>query len=114
MTKFKELHSFEKRLAESQKILEKYRSSAPVIVEPYSDQAPSIDRCKFLVPWDLTYGQLIYVVRKRIDLSREKSLFMFCSGIVPMQNKTIIELHRMYGEEDGFLYFTYALEDTFG
>ena len=31
----------------------------------------------YLVPADLTVGQLLYVVRKRIKLSAEKAIFVF-------------------------------------
>jgi GABA(A) receptor-associated protein len=44
-----------------------------VIVEraPKSDIA-EIDKKKYLVPMDLTVGQFVYVIRKRIKLSPEK------------------------------------------
>jgi GABA(A) receptor-associated protein len=95
-------------------VRERHRKSVPVIVEPQDDKAPTIDKCKFLVPHDLTYGQFLYVIRKRIQLPPEQSLFMFCNNILPIHCTTIRELHRNYGSEDGFVYFQYALENTFG
>ena len=112
--RFQDKHSFDERLIESRKVREKYRASAPVIVEPYDNKSPPIDRCKFLVPWDLTYGQLLYVIRKRVSIPPEKAIFMFCNGSLPPHGKTMRDLHRTYGNEDGFLYFVYALENTFG
>ncbi|KAJ3371281.1 DNA topoisomerase 2 [Allomyces arbusculus] len=45
---------------------------------------PFLDRTKYIVPSDITVGQFMYVVRKRIQLSPEKALFMFMStGTIP-------------------------------
>jgi GABA(A) receptor-associated protein len=37
----------------------------------------TIDKKKYLVPADLTVGQFVYVIRKRIKLSPEKAIFIF-------------------------------------
>jgi len=39
--------------------------------------------CRYLVPADLTVGQFVYVVRKRIKLSPEKAIFIFVKNILP-------------------------------
>lgn len=41
------------------------------------------DECRYLVPADLTVGQFVYVVRKRIKLSAEKAIFIFVKNILP-------------------------------
>jgi len=38
---------------------------------------------RYLVPADLTVGQFVYVVRKRIKLSPEKAIFIFVKNILP-------------------------------
>ena len=38
---------------------------------------PEIDQNKFLVPADLSVGQFVYVIRKRIKLSTEKAIYIF-------------------------------------
>lgn len=47
---------------------------------------------RYLVPADLTVGQFVYVVRKRIKLSPEKAIFIFVKNILPPtgENKNII------------------------
>lgn len=35
------------------------------------------------MPADLTVGQFVYVVRKRIKLSAEKAIFIFVKNILP-------------------------------
>ncbi|RZS09093.1 hypothetical protein BHM03_00040134, partial [Ensete ventricosum] len=39
--------------------------------------------CRYLVPADLTVGQFVYVVRKRIKLSAEKAIFIFVKNTLP-------------------------------
>ena len=41
------------------------------------------DGNRYLVPADLTVGQFVYVVRKRIKLSAEKAIFIFVNNILP-------------------------------
>ncbi|CAI4219690.1 unnamed protein product [Parascedosporium putredinis] len=97
-SKFKDEHPFEKRKAEAERIRQKYADRIPVICEKVekSDIA-TIDKKKYLVPADLTVGQFVYVIRKRIKLSPEKAIFIFVDE-----------------DEDGFLYITYSGENTFG
>jgi GABA(A) receptor-associated protein len=39
--------------------------------------------CRYLVPSDLTVGQFVYVIRKRIKLSPEKAIFIFVKNVLP-------------------------------
>lgn len=38
---------------------------------------------RYLVPSDLTVGQFVYVIRKRIKVSPEKAIFMFVRNVLP-------------------------------
>jgi len=38
---------------------------------------------RYLVPADLTVGQFVYVIRKRIKLSSEKAIFIFVKNGLP-------------------------------
>lgn len=38
---------------------------------------------RYLVPADLTVGQFVYVIRKRIKLSAEKAIFIFVDNVLP-------------------------------
>ena len=40
-------------------------------------------RSRYLVPADLTVGQFVYVIRKRIKLSAEKAIFIFVDNVLP-------------------------------
>ncbi|CAL9089415.1 unnamed protein product [Musa textilis] len=108
-------HSLEKRKAEASRIREKYPDRIPVIVEKAERSAiPDIDKKKYLVPADLTVGQFVYVIRKRINLSAEKAIFMFVNNTLPPTASMMSTIYEAHRDEDGYLYMTYNGENTFG
>ncbi|KAL2467126.1 Autophagy-related protein 8c [Abeliophyllum distichum] len=112
---FKVEHPLERRQAESTRIREKYPDRIPVIVEKAEkSDVPNIDKKKYLVPADLTVGQFVYVVRKRIKLSAEKAIFVFVKNMLPPTGSLMSTIYEEYKDEDGFLYVTYSGENTFG
>jgi GABA(A) receptor-associated protein len=111
--------------------------------------------CRYLVPADLTVGQFVYVIRKRIKLSSEKAIFIFVKNVLPPTGTSKVSetfelcsiiscciwsvllalcmlslllipsfvwlaaammssIYEEHKDEDGFLYFTYSGENTFG
>ncbi|WVZ12969.1 hypothetical protein V8G54_017499 [Vigna mungo] len=105
----------EKRRAEAARIREKYPDRIPVIVEKAErSDIPSIDKKKYLVPADLTVGQFVYVIRKRIKLSAEKAIFIFVDNVLPPTGAIMSAIYDEKKDEDGFLYVTYSGENTFG
>lgn len=114
-SKFKDEHPFEARKAEADKIRHKYTDRIPVICEKVekSDIAP-IDKKKYLVPSDLTVGQFVYVIRKRIRLAPEKAIFIFVDDILPPTAALMTSIYDEHKDKDGFLYVTYSGENTFG
>ncbi|WRX13258.1 Autophagy protein Atg8 ubiquitin-like - like 3, partial [Theobroma cacao] len=112
---FKLEHPLERRQAEAARIREKYPDRIPVIVERADkSDVPDIDKKKYLVPADLTVGQFVYVVRKRIKLSPEKAIFIFVKNILPPTAAMMSAIYEENKDEDGFLYMTYSGENTFG
>ncbi|CAK9161978.1 unnamed protein product [Ilex paraguariensis] len=88
-TSFKLEHPLERRQAEAARIREKYPDRIPVIVERAErSDMPDIDKKKYLVPADLSVGQFVYVVRRRIKLSPEKAIFIFVKNILPPTGET--------------------------
>tara|TARA_B000000557_G_scaffold141980_1_gene115254 strand:- start:20 stop:373 length:354 start_codon:yes stop_codon:yes gene_type:complete len=117
MSKFRQKFSFNKRLDESIRMHQKYPDRVCVIVEKSKNSIniPDIDRTKFLIPKDLTVGNFMYVIRKRIHLSPEKSIYLFINNLVmPTISTTFAELYDSHKHKDGFLYIYYAGESTFG
>jgi GABA(A) receptor-associated protein len=75
---------------------------------------PAIDKNKFLVPGDLTLGQFVFVIRKRMELPSDKALFVFVGNSLPTTGTLVREIYRTHCDDDGFLYMEYCGESTFG
>jgi GABA(A) receptor-associated protein len=115
MFKFKSSHSFEKRKNESIRIRSKYPDKIPVIVERFEkSQVNNIDKNKYLVPSDITVGQFLYIIRRRIHLTPEKAIYIFIDNKIPPTAYEMSKLYEQYKDNDGFLYVLYASETTFG
>ena len=105
----------DRRRSESDRIRAKYPDRVPVICERADrSDVPDIDKKKYLVPADLTVGQFIYVIRKRIKLPPEKAIFIFVDNVIPPTASLMSAVYEVQRDEDGFLYVTYSGENTFG
>jgi GABA(A) receptor-associated protein len=105
----------EKRKEESMRICTKFQDRIPVICERVEDSdIPNIDKRKYLVPSDLTIGQFVYVIRRRIQLPSEKAIFIFVKDILPPTAALMRTIYEQYKDDDGFLYIVYSGENTFG
>lgn len=114
---FKHEFKFEDRYNEARRVLLKYPDRIPIICERSlraGVDCPIIDKRKYLVPRDLTMGQFLYVIRKRLRLSPEKAIFLFVNGTIPATTSIINEVYSRHKDDDGYLYITYAQENTFG
>ena len=107
-------HSFEKRLEESRRIIEKYPNKIPVICERISNNVPEVSRKKYLCPDDLSLANFMYVIRKRMDLSPEKALYLFVNDKMIPCSQLLGTVYSTEKNKDGFLYINYAGESTFG
>jgi len=115
---FKKIHSFEKRKEEAEYIISKYPDKIPIIIEraniKNSENIPNIKKKKFLVPNDLHLSQLIYIVRRRINIEPNIGIYFFIDNELHPTGKLIKEIYDDKKDEDGFLYMTYSGESTFG
>jgi len=113
---FKQIHSVEKRLSESSRIRSKYPERVPVIIEKdFNSDIIDLDKNKYLVPDELTIGQLVYVIRKRIKLPPEKAIFIFIDRTTLAPTSALLSnVYEEHKNEDGFLYVTYSGQDSFG
>ena len=113
---YKSKVSFIERKIEVTNILQKYPDRIPIICEKNkkSKSTPEIDKNKYLVPNDLVVGQFIYVIRKRLNLTAEKALYLFINGYIPPTASYINDIYETHKEDDGYLYITYSCENTFG
>ena len=102
----------EERIKISLKIMSKYPQRVPIIVDCKKDI--NLDKKKYIVPNDLTVGQFIYILKKRIKMNYEQSIFLLCNNILIMNTELIKNLYNKYKDADGFLYIIISLENTFG
>ena len=57
----------------------------------------------------------MYVIRKRLKLTSDKSIYLFINEkIIPTTSALLGEIYEKYKDEDGFLYISYGGESTFG
>ena len=112
---FVEKYDLETRKAESQRVIGKYNDRIPLICEKakHSD-VPEIDKHKYLVPRDLTVGQFIYVIRKRINIKADKAVYFFINNTLLPTASMMGPVYERYKDKDGFLYIKYSSESTFG
>ena len=114
--RFKKKYNFSERCKESARIMKNYPSRVPVICERGSSEAivPAIDKKKYLVPVDLTMGQFMFVIRKRMTLAPEVGLYIFINKKMPPMSAFIGTIYKEDADSDGFLYVRYSGENTFG
>ncbi len=113
---FKTRNSFEERKKESERVLTTYPDRIPIVCERSSRSAniPDIDKQKYLVPMDLTIGQFMFVIRKRMKIAPEIAIYLFINGTIPPTSAIVSKLYHDSKDKDGFLYLEYSGENTFG
>lgn len=112
---FKSINSFEKRRSDFLIVYKKYPTRIPIIIErSLKSNINQIDRNKFLVPCDQTIGQLIYVLRKRININHNEGIFIFVNNILPGTGDSLQKIYDEHKDIDGYLYLVYSSENTFG
>eukprot|EP00485_Elphidium_margaritaceum_P022911 CAMPEP_0202710618 /NCGR_PEP_ID=MMETSP1385-20130828/22578_1 /ASSEMBLY_ACC=CAM_ASM_000861 /TAXON_ID=933848 /ORGANISM="Elphidium margaritaceum" /LENGTH=117 /DNA_ID=CAMNT_0049370197 /DNA_START=65 /DNA_END=418 /DNA_ORIENTATION=- len=112
---FKQQHSLQERQKKAQKVLQKYPDRVPIICEKDPKSAiQQMERTKILVPKELSVAQFIKVIRKRINLQPEQSIFLFINDTLVLNAKMMIDVYSEHKDEDGFLYVSYSTENTFG
>ena len=112
--KYVNKYTFEQRLADTKAVRIKYPTKIPVICEKYNSNDPDIDKNKYLIDECCNVGQLLTIIRKRLQLSQEQALFIFIGNSIPSSNTLISSLYFTHKNGDGFLYITYTRENTFG
>lgn len=112
MILFKDKYTFKQRQDEATQILSKYPDKIPIICETYN-----IDnkyKKKYLVPCELTIGQFMYVLRKKMSILPEQAIFLFINNKLIPINAIIGEIYNVNKDSDGFLYIDISNENTFG
>lgn len=105
-----------KRIINSTNLKNRYPDRIPIIIDRKNDNIPYIIKNKFLVPSDITFSEFIYLIKKKIKVDFSKSIFIFTydSNILPQSSLFMNDIYINCKNDDGFLYLTYSLENTFG
>lgn len=116
MSQFRE-KPFDQRKAEVDRLLKKYPNKIPVVIEKdksctFENTEMSVN--KFLVPDELTVGQLIYTLRTRIKLQPEQAIFIFFNRQMVSSTDTMRQVYLKHKDKDDMLYGVYSSETTFG
>ena len=107
-----------KNSAETERLFCKYPDRVPVIVITCDDLV--IDKAKFLVPNSLTFGQLMYTIRKRLDMTNsrqlgpQEALYGLVDRCMVPTSQLIMQTYQRSRHSDGMLYVYIHRENTFG
>jgi GABA(A) receptor-associated protein len=107
---------------ESTRILAKFPDKVPVIVETDDENIrKSLNKNKFLVPYDISVSYLLIAIRKQIKVNSSIAFFIFCDNKLLSPNDMMYQVYEEYkirnniGKNDNkFLYINIRKEQTFG
>lgn len=124
---YKNNHTIEERKSETLKIKNKYSDKIPVIVtKDPSSQLNNITKEKYLVPFDMTIGQFMSVIREKTSIGQEQAINIFLidynnNNILASTSASFESLYIQYVEKeinnknyDGYIYLIYTGENVFG
>ncbi|GJQ79839.1 hypothetical protein Trydic_g23301 [Trypoxylus dichotomus] len=108
---------FEIRKEEVLAIRNRFPTKIPIIVQRFSKETnlPQLDKTKFLVPQELTMSQFVTIIRNRTRIKSTQALYLLVNNrsLVSL-SLTFAEVYSEHAGVDGFLYITYASQETFG
>ena len=111
------LTSLEEKKAYSLKLLKKYPNRIPVIIE--KSETVELDNYKYILPKESTISTFLNIIRTKMKITNKQAIFTFVKSInqdyvmVPM-SETVETIYNTHRAEDGFLYFKFGIENTFG
>lgn len=117
---YKKITSFEERKQKSLKMTTSYPDRIPVIIEmsssstSYQSYIAATHKVKYLVPYDLTMGQFIKILRDKIKIDPSTALFFFINNKIFPITTPIGSIYKDEVDDDGFLYIEFCEESTFG
>ena len=98
-----------KRKKDSQNLLKNNPNCIPVIIEKKLDSnLEKCDKTNFLIPKEFSAEQLIFLLRKRLDLTKEQNLYLTSNENLINGEIKFYEIYSKFKNEDGFLYISYS------
>ena len=114
--KYRKNVPFDERKLKASLILKQHPDRIPVVVE-CSEQLQEIHplkKNKFIVPYELTLAQFMFVIRKHMKLEPEYAIFVFINNRLHPTTSLIGAIYAEEKDEDGFMYLDVFQESTFG
>jgi GABA(A) receptor-associated protein len=111
------MNELSERLKYSRKIVNKYPECVPVIIRKNINdkKLKEIEKEKYLIPKNLTISEVVFIIRKHIQIKPEQAIYIFVgNGTLVPSNNTIYQVYQTYKADDEILYITYTSENTFG
>ena len=108
--------AFDERKLKAALILKQHPDRIPVVVE-CSDKLHvlhPLKKNKFIVPYELTLGQFIFIIRKHMQLDPVHAIFVFINNKLHPATSAMGEIYPSQKDEDGFMYLDVFHESTFG
>lgn len=105
--------SEEQKITQYTKINSKYPNHIAVII--LNDKDIDIEKNKFLVNGDITMGQFMFTIRKRVKINSEEALFLFLeNGQMPPNSELLSIVYNNNKSKSGFLILKLKKESVFG
>ena len=113
---YKNERTFEQRQGEFQRISRKHPDKIPIICErDNNSKLKDIEKTKYLIDKNLILPQFSGLIRRKLELNENDSLFFLVNGKVTISGTvSMIDIYNKYKEKDGFLYIAYASAVTWG
>lgn len=99
-----------------ERLLSKHPHSIPVYLSkaPQSKTTPDLPKKKYLIPYEYSIANVMFLIRKSASLRQDQAIFLFINNEIPPQSMILQQAYDKYKSADGLLRITYALENTFG
>lgn len=119
LKKFKTERTLEERKIEYKEIVNQNPLRIPIIVECDStDKLHHLKKRKFLMEKSkTTVGMLLHQIRKRLEngaVTESVAIYLLFNNRIANPAHLLSKVYEDHMDEDGFLYVTYCLENTFG
>ena len=121
MTTYRDSVSLEKRISESRRIISKYPTHVPVIIECDKELSKLITKKKYLIDREVSVSYLLHTIRNKIKIDKQKAFLLFYDKVMLCPTEIIGFVYEKYKtnnkisyNDDQFFYIQVQLENTFG